>query len=118
MSLQSSNDGPLDFVKYQNVVDGKLVASSNGETYHNINPSTLETNPEVPLSASDDVDKAVIAAQKAAESWAKVPWDERKKRLMDFADALEAHTEAFSQMLVKGNGRPPLHQKIIYDKLI
>ena len=106
MSLQSCNDGALDFSKFQLVVDGKMVDSSNGETYHNVNPSTLEPNPEVPLSTSDDVDNAVTAAQKAAKAWAQVPWNERKKRLLDFANALEAHMESFAQMLVKENGKP------------
>ena len=106
MPPQNWDSLPIEFYRFQIVVDGRLVDSSDGQTYHNVNPSSLEPNHEVPVSTSDDVDRAVAAAKKAAPSWAKVPWDERKGRLLEFANALEAHTEAFSRMLVKENGKP------------
>ncbi|TGJ86594.1 hypothetical protein E0Z10_g2197 [Xylaria hypoxylon] len=106
MSKHDANEAPLEFTIFHNVVNGKLVSSSSGETYHSINPSTLQANPEVPLSTYDDVNRAVDAARAAAESWAQTPWAERKKKLEDFAAALEAQTETFSEMLVKENGKP------------
>ncbi|KAI1313943.1 Aldehyde/histidinol dehydrogenase [Xylaria venustula] len=100
------SESSLQFTTFHNVVNGQLTGSSSGETYHRINPSTLESNPEVPLSTQEDVNKAVNAARSAAEAWAQTPWAERKKKLEDYAAALEAQTELFSEMLVKENGKP------------
>lgn len=71
-----------------------------------MNPSTLEELPEVPVSTPEDVDKAVEAAQKAQEQWAKVSWAERQKLVNDFADVLEANGDAFALMLTQEQGKP------------
>ncbi|KAI1113085.1 Aldehyde/histidinol dehydrogenase [Nemania sp. NC0429] len=106
MSSPDTSETSLQFATFYNVVNGKLTESSSGQTYHNTNPSTLQANPEVPLSTHEDVDAAVSAAQAAAGPWAETPWAERKKKLQGFATALESQTEHFSEMLVKENGKP------------
>jgi acyl-CoA reductase-like NAD-dependent aldehyde dehydrogenase len=100
----TSNNTPLDFTTFHNVIDGKLVGTA--KTRHTISPSTLEQNPPLPLSTAEDVDKTVAAAQKAAKQWAQVHWDERKKALEGFIEALESHAEDFAQMLNKEQGKP------------
>ncbi|KAI1404453.1 aldehyde dehydrogenase [Hypoxylon fuscum] len=105
MTLNSSSGGPLDFTTFYNVIDGRF--DNPKATRHTINPSSLENNPEVPLSTPTDVHAAVQAAQRAAKLWAEVPWSERKKALESFAVALESYTEDFAQMLIKEQGKPP-----------
>ncbi|KAI8622890.1 Aldehyde/histidinol dehydrogenase [Xylariaceae sp. FL1651] len=112
MSKLNTGEASLQFTTFHNVVNGNLTDSSSGETYHSINPSTLQVNPEVPLSTHRDVNQAVDAARAAAETWANTPWSERKKKLEDFATALESQTEPFSEMLVKENGKPLLWARI------
>lgn len=104
MTLNSSSGGPLDFTTFYNVIDGRF--DNPKATRHTINPSSLENNPEVPLSTPTDVHAAVQAAQRAAKLWAEVPWSERKKALESFAVALESYTEDFAQMLIKEQGKP------------
>lgn len=94
----------LDFTKFQNVVDGKLVDTK--EIRHTVNPSNLEQLPDVPVSTPEDVDAAVEAAQRAQESWADVPWTERQQAVKNFADALEAAAGDFAKMLTKEQGKP------------
>lgn len=94
----------LDFTTFHNVIDGKLENTAEKRT--TTNPSSLETNPEVPLSTQVDVDKAIQAAQKASKQWAAVPWSERKKALEDFTAEFESLSEEFSKALVWEHGKP------------
>ncbi|KAK2055180.1 aldehyde dehydrogenase [Colletotrichum caudatum] len=94
----------LDWTKFYNVIDGKLETTS--KTRHSLNPSTLEANPEVPLSTPEDVDRAVQAAKKAQEAWAETPYEERQKALAKFGEAVEARAEEFALMLTKEQGKP------------
>lgn len=94
---------PLDFTKFQNVVNGKLVDTK--ETRKTVNPSTLEELPPVPVATAEDVDEAVEAAKKAQEAWAEVPWAERQKVLNNYADALEGLVAEFAQLIVKEQGK-------------
>ncbi|KAI1331114.1 aldehyde dehydrogenase [Xylariaceae sp. FL0255] len=93
---------PLTFTSFQNVINGQL--SSSEVTRSTINPSTLETNPDVPVSTMNDVNRAVAVAQAASGSWAEVPWSERKRAVEAFADALEAHVNEFGHILVREMG--------------
>lgn len=97
-------NAPLDFTKFYNVIDGKLTTTE--KTRHTINPSTLEENPEVPISTQEDVDKAVAAAKRAEETWSQVPWAKRREAIEGFATALEALDKEFADILVKEMGIP------------
>ncbi|KAI0195319.1 aldehyde dehydrogenase [Xylaria flabelliformis] len=98
----ANNPTSLTFTSFENVIDGKL--SSTELKRHTVNPSTLEANPDVPVSTQHEVDETIAAAQAAAESWAKVPWVERKKAVEAYADALDAHTAEFANLLVREMG--------------
>lgn len=95
---------PISFDKFFNVIDGKLTSTET--TRCSQNPSTLKNNPDVPLSTIEDVEKAVQAAKKAAESWAQVPWEDRKKAVEGFASALEAQLDDFAALLTREQGKP------------
>lgn len=104
----------LDLTKFYNVIDGKTSRTPN--TRFTVNPSTLENNPDVPLSALEDVDRAVEAAQKAAKAWATVSWSERASAINKFADAMEAQIEDLVKLIMMEQGKPvstsisaPLH---------
>lgn len=95
---------PLDFTKFQNVINGKLTDTK--ETRRTVNPSTLEELYPVPVSTQEDIDEAIEAAKKAQESWSNVPWTERQQAVKDYADALEALSGDFAKQLVTEQGKP------------
>ncbi|KAI1464446.1 aldehyde dehydrogenase [Daldinia caldariorum] len=95
---------PISFDNFFNVIDGKLTSTET--TRRSVNPSTLKNNPDVPLSTIEDVDKAVQAAKKAAESWAQVSWEDRKKAVEGFASALEAQIDDFAALITREQGKP------------
>jgi len=94
----------LDWTKFANVVNGQLKNTS--QTRHSINPSTLEDNPEVPVSTQEDVDEAVDAARAAADAWGEVSVADRQKAVLAYADALDAAKDDFAKMLTKEQGKP------------
>ncbi|KAL1796119.1 hypothetical protein ACET3X_006343 [Alternaria dauci] len=103
----------LDWSRFYNIINGKLESTS--QTRHGIDPATGDAGPEVPVSTADDVDRATAAAQKAFVSWAQVPWAERKKAILAFADALEEESEPFVQHLTKEQGKPLVFARVELD---
>lgn len=73
---------------------------------HGVNPANGKPNPEVPVSTPQDVDSAVAAAKEASKTWAKVPWADRKKAVLGYADALEQHASDFAKLLTQEQGKP------------
>ena len=94
----------LDWTTYKNIINGEL--TSTKETRHGINPATGKPNAEVPVATQDDVDQAMVAAKKASSGWAAVPFADRAKAIRAYADALEAEHQAFSEILVREQGKP------------
>jgi len=107
-SIGETTDGrtkqSLDWTVFDNVIDGRL--KSTAKTRHSVNPATGKPNPEVPVATRDDVEEAMTAAKKASISWATVPYAERSKAVLAYADALEAEHQSFSDMLVREQGKP------------
>ncbi|KAI7968781.1 hypothetical protein EIK77_002777 [Talaromyces pinophilus] len=100
----SSTHQPLDWSSYANVIDGRL--SSTAQVRHSMSPATGEDNPDVPVSTQDDVEEVMQAAKRAQVGWAATPYEERRKALLAFADAVEAESNAFSDMLIREQGKP------------
>jgi hypothetical protein len=57
--------------KLRNFIDGKTMDPANGRTEEELNPATAEPFAEAPVSTSEDVDRAVAAARRAFEEWAR-----------------------------------------------
>jgi acyl-CoA reductase-like NAD-dependent aldehyde dehydrogenase len=92
------------FGGFYNTINGRL--TSTEKTRHGINPANGKPNPEIPVSTRKDVDNAVAAAREAFKFWSTTPWEERKKAVLEFADALEQHTDDFAKLLTQEQGKP------------
>lgn len=102
--MATNGTATLDFTKFYNVIDGQLVETP--QTRCSVNPSTLEDNAPVPVSTQEHVEKAIAAARAASEGWEDVSFDERRKAMLSFADAIEANSEGFCRMLTLEQGKP------------
>lgn len=89
---------------YVQIINGKSAPTQ--KTHQGTNPATLEKKPEVPIASQDDLNQAVDAARKAFKSWSKVPWEERRQKLLAWADAVEAQKDEFAQLLTSEQGKP------------
>src|SRR3954447_23133494 len=90
----------------QNFVDGELVDPASGSTTAVINPATGEQIAQSPDSGSEDVDRAVAAAQGAFEGWAAATPGERALALLRLADALEAAGDELAETEAANAGKP------------
>lgn len=89
---------------YYNVINGEL--KSTTQSRHGINPATKKSLPEVPVATQGDVDEAVSAAKSAFNTWSQVPWNERKKAILAWADAVEKNFDDFARLLTTEQGKP------------
>lgn len=95
---------PLTWDSFYNVIDGKLETTKIKRC--SINPATEENNPDVPISTQDDVNRAMVAAEKAFKSWAAIPYADRQKAVLRFAEGLKSEWEQFSKILTQEQGKP------------
>lgn len=101
---------------FGNVINGEVRQAQ--KTRHGVDPSTEEALPEVPISTQQDVDEAVSAARAAFPAWRKLTWDQRAEYINKLADAVEAHKDAFIDMIVRESGKPFSTAQIEYTKTI
>ncbi|CAG8297157.1 unnamed protein product [Penicillium salamii] len=94
----------LDFSTFHNVINNELTQTS--QTRHGINPANSQPNPPVPVSTQEDLDAAVKAARVAFKTWTKTSFEERRKALSAWADAIEANASGFAKTLTMEQGKP------------
>lgn len=92
------------FENFQNTINGKQ--STTAEKRHGVNPALAQPNPDVPVSTQEDVNNAVAAADEAFKTWADVPFAERQKAVLAYADEVEKHATDFAKLLVQEQGKP------------
>ena len=88
----------------RNYINGVFVDSK--ETIEDINPATSEVIATIPRSNSNDVNEAVLAADKARDNWSSLSLDERRKWLEKIANALEARSDEIAKLESLDTGKP------------
>ncbi|CAG7966336.1 unnamed protein product [Penicillium olsonii] len=94
----------LDFTTFHNVINNELTQTS--QTRQGVNPANSQPNPPVPVSTQEDLDTAVKAARAAFKTWSKTSFEERRKALAAWADAIDANAEGFTKTLTMEQGKP------------
>lgn len=89
--------------RHQMLIDGELVAST--KTIPVINPTTEEVISEVPSGTLEDVNAAVLAAEKAQKSWGQLPAIERAVYLREIAQAIRADREHLARTITEEQGK-------------
>lgn len=91
--------------RYENYIGGKWVSPADGEYFEDTSPVDGSLISMVPRSNKKDVDMAVEAAWKAAETWSKTPAAERSSLLFKIADRIEQNLEAIALAETWDNGK-------------
>ncbi|MEZ4391818.1 MAG: aldehyde dehydrogenase family protein [Polyangiales bacterium] len=88
-----------------NLVDGRRVPSSSGETTIVRNPATGAVTARAPRSTRSDVDAAVAAAKRAYAGWSGTPAPERGELLYRAAALLTERRDAIASVMAQEMGK-------------
>src|SRR5437868_1188980 len=100
--------GPMtkDLLRIQNFIGGEFIEPQTGRFLDNIEPATGKAYSQVADSGKEDVDLAVVAAEKAFADWSKKPAAERSKILLRIADFIERDLEKLARAESIDTGKP------------
>lgn len=90
----------------QNYIGGELLPPDSGKYLDNIDPSRGKVYSNIPDSEKSDIDKAVLAAEKAFPTWANTPKEERSDLMLKIASLIEARLPEFAEAESLDNGKP------------
>jgi 1-pyrroline dehydrogenase len=91
---------------YKNFVNGKLVASVDGEDEPIISPVDEKVLGKVPKGTAKDVDRAVDAAAAAFEKWQDSTPQDRSLMLLKLADRIEQNADELASLEADNVGKP------------
>ena len=92
--------------RYRMFINGDWADAASGETTPVINPATEEVIAEVPKGSEADVDRAVVAARTAFETWSLTTPAERSGMLHKLADTIADHAAELSALESANVGKP------------
>jgi len=91
--------------RLKNWITDRWEEVSSRESLPVINPATDEVLAEVPLSSSEDVDRAVQSAQKALSAWRRTPVTERIQVMFRYKQLLETNFEGIARQITLECGK-------------
>lgn len=87
-------------------IGGEHVEPRSGETFQTIDPSSGKAYLDVPLALEDDVDAAVMAAQRAFDAgWGRSSAAARGAALLRLADLIDQNAAELAQIESRDNGK-------------
>jgi alpha-ketoglutaric semialdehyde dehydrogenase len=90
---------------HQNYIGGEWVDAASGDTFDSTSPADGELLGTFPLSAAEDVDRAVAAAKDAFGDWRLVPAPKRGEILFRFAQLVTEHKDELVELMTHEMGK-------------
>ena len=91
LKMSPSKVSDIKWDEFSNIIDVKQRGGK--EKHHGTNPATGDQLWAVPVATQQDVDDAVVSAQRAFEKWQFVPMEKRKEMLGKFKDLYMSHVD-------------------------
>ncbi|WP_430908338.1 aldehyde dehydrogenase family protein [Maribacter sp. 2-571] len=89
------------------LIDGEWAVSENEAVFESIDPGTGKVLTHIPLAGAKDIDKTVLAAQKAfSGTWKSSPPAQRSLLMWKLADLIERDIQIFMELETLDNGKP------------
>ncbi|MDQ5814908.1 MAG: aldehyde dehydrogenase family protein [Actinomycetota bacterium] len=87
-------------------IGGEFVEPASGDYFKTINPATEEVLSAIPIAGEDDIDRAVGAARKAAETWSALAPADRSKFMYRIARAMQERSRELAVLESMNGGKP------------
>jgi betaine-aldehyde dehydrogenase len=94
-------------------INGQYVDASSGKTFQTINPANGDILAEVQAASRDDVDTAVISAQKGQKIWALKTPVERSRILLRAVEILRQRNDELAELETLDTGKPISETRIV-----
>jgi lactaldehyde dehydrogenase / glycolaldehyde dehydrogenase len=89
--------------QHKMLIDGDFVGG--GSMLQVVNPSTEEIIAEVPAASPEQVDEAVLAAERRQPDWARLPAIRRARYLHEIAEAIRKNKALLAQTIAAEQGK-------------
>ncbi len=89
--------------RYEMLIDGEFVASASALQV--VNPASEKVISEFPACTVEDVNRAVLAAERAQKSWASLPAIRRAGYLREIAMLIRANRESLARVITEEQGK-------------
>ncbi|RMS30944.1 putative P-dependent betaine aldehyde dehydrogenase, partial [Pseudomonas coronafaciens pv. garcae] len=86
-------------------IDGGYVDATNPETFDSINPANGEVLAHIQRAGKDDVERAVVAAEKGQKIWAAMTAVERSRILRRAVDILRERNDELAALETLDTGK-------------
>ncbi|MAY83358.1 MAG: aldehyde dehydrogenase [Flavobacteriales bacterium] len=96
----------MKLYKEANLINGEWLSQGSGEFLKVLHKYNEELLAEIPLATSDQVDKAIEAAEKAFKEYSSWSAGERAAAMQKLYDQLEQKRDDFVQLIIDEAGKP------------
>ena len=86
-------------------IDGQEVAGAGEDRQDVFNPATGQATGSLHIGSPEDLQAAVAAAKKAAESWNDISIAKRTAILFKFRELVDAHTDELAEIITSEHGK-------------
>jgi acyl-CoA reductase-like NAD-dependent aldehyde dehydrogenase len=99
-------------------VDGAWTGAATGETFTADSPATGEAIGEIPQGSREDAQRAIEAANRASDAWARLTAFDRAAAMHRVADAVDQRREELAHTLTLDQGKPLQESRDEVEELI
>lgn len=99
------NKRTVSVTRIPNFIAGRMEESRSEQLEEIPNPATGETIAVMPYSTSEEINRAVAAANEAFPAWSETPVPERAQVMFRFKQLLDEQFEELSLLVVRENGK-------------
>ena len=108
----------MKYERVKNFYGGKFVESTSSSDLDVTSPLDGNLLSTVPMSTTDELNKAVESAKKAGESWSKAPIKERAQVFFRYRYLLEKNSDELTALVSEENGKTIDEARAEVDKSI
>jgi acyl-CoA reductase-like NAD-dependent aldehyde dehydrogenase len=99
-------------------VDGAWTSAASEETFTALSPSSGEEIGRLPQGAREDAQRAIDAANRASDAWARLTAFDRAAAMHRVADAIETRRDELAHTLTLDQGKPLQESRDEVEELI